>query len=41
LPQSVYRQWRADLPHDELARWLLADPAAIPALSAALGQAAP
>ena len=36
LPQQTYRQWRFDLPHDELARWLLADPAAIPALSAAL-----
>ena len=36
LPQQTYRQWRFDLPHDELARWLLADPAAIPALAAAL-----
>jgi hypothetical protein len=36
LPQQTYRDWRFDLPHDELARWLLADPAAIPALSAAL-----
>lgn len=36
LPQQTYRQWRFDLPHDELARWLLADPVAIPALSAAL-----
>lgn len=36
LPQQIYRQWRFDLPHDELARWLLADPAAIPALAAAL-----
>lgn len=39
LPQQTYRQWRNDLPHDELARWLLADPAAIPALSAALNTA--
>ena len=37
LPQDTYRRWRNDLPHDELARWLLADPAAIPALAAALG----
>ncbi len=35
LPQQTYRQWRFDLPHDELARWLLADPAAIPLLSSA------
>lgn len=39
LPQQTYRQWRNDLPHDELARWLLADPAAIPALAAALREA--
>lgn len=37
LPQETYRRWRNDLPHDELARWLLADPAAIPALAAAIG----
>lgn len=36
LPQQTYRQWRFDLPHDELARWLLSDPAAIPGLAAAL-----
>ncbi len=36
LPQDTYRTWRFDLPHDELARWLLSDPAAIPALAAAL-----
>ena len=36
LPQQTYRQWRFNLAHDELARWLLADPAAIPALAAAL-----
>jgi D-alanyl-D-alanine carboxypeptidase len=41
LPQQVYRQWRTELPHDELARWLLADPEAIPALSAVLREAAP
>jgi hypothetical protein len=41
LPQQIYRQWRTDLPHDELARWLLADPEAIPALAAALREAAP
>lgn len=35
LPQTTYRRWRGDLPHDELARWLLADPAAIPALATA------
>jgi hypothetical protein len=32
LPQRTSRQWRYRLPHDELARWLLADPQAIPAL---------
>jgi D-alanyl-D-alanine carboxypeptidase len=36
LRQQVYRQWRFDLPHDELARWLLADPEAIPFLAASL-----
>lgn len=36
LPQGTYRDWRFDLPHDELARWLLADPAAIPALAGAI-----
>lgn len=36
LPHSTYRQWRDTLPHDELARWLLADPQAIPALRAVL-----
>lgn len=39
LPQQTYRQWRDLLPHDELARWLLADPAAIPALSAYVNEA--
>lgn len=40
IPQQTYRSWRFDLPHDELARWLLADPAAIPALAAALRESA-
>lgn len=38
LPQGTYRDWRFDLPHDELGRWLLADPAAIPALAATVAQ---
>ena len=37
LPQNKYLQWRQDLPHDELARWILADPEAIPALRILLG----
>lgn len=37
LPQQTYRQWRRDLPHDELARWLLSDPGAIPLLRNTLG----
>ncbi len=37
LPQQMYREWRFALPHDELARWLLADPEAIPLLASALG----
>jgi len=37
LPNRTYQQWRRDqLPHDEFARWLLADPRAIPALYAVL-----
>lgn len=32
LPQDTYRRWRDSLPHDEFARWLLSDPAAIPAV---------
>jgi hypothetical protein len=32
LPNALYRDWRNSLPHDELARWLLSDPAALPAL---------
>lgn len=34
LPQDTYRQWRDDFSHDELARWLLSDPQALPALRA-------
>lgn len=41
LPQQTYRRWRFDLPHDELARWLLADPQAIPLLARALDQTTP
>jgi hypothetical protein len=38
LPNRTYQQWRRSLlPHDELARWLLAEPAAIPAMRAVLG----
>lgn len=37
LPLETYRQWRRTLPHDELARWLLREPQAIPALKALLG----
>jgi D-alanyl-D-alanine carboxypeptidase len=33
LPVSQYQEWRRSLPHDELARWLLADPLAIPTLA--------
>jgi hypothetical protein len=29
LPNQTYRQWRQTWSHDELARWLLADPQAI------------
>lgn len=36
MPTSTYRQWRRTLADDELARWLLADPAAIPALRAVI-----
>jgi beta-lactamase class A len=33
LPNRTYQQWRRNvLAHDELARWLLADPSAIPLL---------
>lgn len=36
LPDRTYREWRRSLPHDELARWLLSDPEAIPHLRAVL-----
>lgn len=36
LPRETYRQWRRDLPHDEFARWLLADPSAIPRMQEVL-----
>ena len=36
LPNRTYQQWRNTLPHDELARWLLYDPTAIPALHAVI-----
>jgi len=36
LPLPTYREWRDSLSHDELARWLMADPQAIPALRAVL-----
>ena len=36
LPNRTYRNWRTTLADDEFARWALADPAAIPALRAAL-----
>lgn len=32
LPNQTYQQWRRNLAHDELARWLLSDPEAIPIL---------
>ncbi|MCP4426092.1 MAG: serine hydrolase [Chloroflexi bacterium] len=34
LNGRAYQQWRNNLTHDELARWLLSDPAAIPAMKA-------
>lgn len=37
LPQPTYRQWRDTLPHDEFARWLLSDPAAIEAVKSVIG----
>ncbi len=36
LNGRTYQQWRDNLTYDELARWLLYDPAAIPALNAVL-----
>jgi D-alanyl-D-alanine carboxypeptidase len=41
LPQQTYRRWRFDLPHDELARWLLASPDALPLLAAVLNENRP
>jgi beta-lactamase class A len=32
LPLWTYSSWLSDSPHDALARWLLSDPAALPAL---------
>lgn len=32
LPQEQYQQWRQNYPNDELARWLLLEPTAIPTL---------
>ena len=37
LPEAIYQDWRRNLYHDDLARWLLTDPQAIPALRAAIG----
>ncbi|MCB8988948.1 MAG: serine hydrolase, partial [Ardenticatenaceae bacterium] len=37
LPNRTYQDWRRSLPHDELARWLLSDPAAIGAVREVLG----
>lgn len=36
LENSTYQQWRRSLAHDEFARWLLYEPAAVPALRALL-----
>ena len=36
LEGRTYQEWRSNLAHDELARWLLYDPEAIPALQAVL-----
>jgi hypothetical protein len=36
LPGTQYRQWRRTQAHDELARWLLYDPQAMPAVRALL-----
>lgn len=41
LPQQTYRRWRVGLPHDELARWLLADPASISILATVMGELSP
>ena len=36
LEGGIYREWRDTFTHDELARWLLTDPEALPALRAVL-----
>ncbi len=36
LPQDLYRAWRRSLTHDEFARWLLSDPAALARVRVAL-----
>lgn len=36
LPTDTYREWRRSLPHDELARWLLREREATPAIHALL-----
>ena len=36
LPMQTYRRWRQTLPQDELARWLLTEPDAIPSMQALL-----
>jgi hypothetical protein len=36
LPTQIYRKWRGTLAHDELARWLLSEPEAIPQLRSLL-----
>jgi hypothetical protein len=37
LPRRTYQQWRRNqLPHDEFARWMMAEPQAIPLLAALL-----
>lgn len=37
LPQELYRTWRRSLTHDEFARWLLYDPAALGWVRAVVG----
>lgn len=39
LPTDIYRDWLREQTHDELARWLLREPDAIPLLRAALESA--
>jgi hypothetical protein len=38
LPGSTYREWRRSFTHDELGRWLVMDPGAIPTLREALAE---